>query len=1129
MDCFDKFVEAGNELVKIEERLKEEDFTDYSGDALDFEKSELSKAWTKYKKLYDECSSEEAKEKKEVMVQTNHKEFRKVYIRCINIIAAARKSIVGEKIVTQSQVPQQVQGFSCSVPPCDTGVFHGSYEAWPTFRDMFTAIFIKNTRLSPVEKLFYLYQKTEGEAREVNRNVALTESVSEILNNNQTSESQSFSSKNMQASSKPKQFKAHHTKAEVSQCHMYNDCSRPNACPKCNKKHHSLLHRDFTRKPEQNKKTDVSQNANSALCTQIQSIEVSNPSNVAQVHHTVVARNVMLATAWINIISYGVAHRVRALIDPCSDENFVSKKVSKLLKLPTMPVSAEVTGLGGELVSRSEKLASFTIKPIKNEMLSLKVDALVVPEVTGKVPTHSINATDSFSLPKIDLADPEFYKSGPVDILLGGNLYPEILRSGVQHGVFESLVAQETIFGWIVTGPSVSRTQTCYTRVCHVTSVSLDEQLSKFWELEEIYRTPIGSEEDRRYVALRQCERNEKTLMRRPELKSQYDEVMREYITLGHMEKVDDSTYVPSYYLPHHGVFKYDSTTTQLRVVFNGSSPSSNGRSLNDNLYIGPTLQQDLVALLTRWRFYRFVFSADITKMYRQILVNPKHTDFQRILFRCSEDEEIQEYRLKTVTFGINCAPYLALRTLLQLADDEEKRFPIGSKILREAMYVDDALVGSHSIEECLVARDQLIGILSSAKFDLRKWTSNSKDILKDLPLESLLNSSFLCLEDDSRAKMLGVRWNATTDCFYFVTEVVQVKTSYTKRQVLSMIARIFDPAGWLAPIIIRAKILMQQMWLDQIGWDEPITPLALQSWLNFISNFNKIDQISVPRWLKFSSNCAVQIHGFCDSSELAYAANVYVRINNGDEVFSNLLMAKTKVAPIKKATLPRLELSGATLLANLIDNVKKNFEHGQYELFLWSDSTIVLAWLRKHPSYWKTFVANRVSLILDKVGNIKWRHVVSDSNPADLATRGLTAAELQDNSLWWHGPEWLGLDERHWPSSITDFQTAAEEKRVKVLYAKSSKEKGITLKEDGNSAEESGDSSDDKNESSVRKKNSKKKDFLEDISTLPRAVHVQPVKSNNHSFCTHIDGKRSEFVKLPTTIGCKFALYLFL
>lgn len=557
------------------------------------------------------------------------------------------------------------------------------------------------------------------------------------------------------------------------------------------------------------------------------------------------------------------------------------------------------------------------------------------------------------------------------------------------------------------------------------------------------------------------------------------------------MEKVDDSDCVPSYYLPHHGVFKLDSTTTQLRVVFNGSSISSNGRSLNDNLYIGPTLQQDLVALITKWRFYKYVFSADITKMYRQILVHQRHTNFQRIILRDSENGEIQDYRLKTVTFGVNCAPYLALRTLLQLADDEEKSFPIGAKILREAMYVDDALVGAHSVEDALEARDQLIGILKTAMFDLRKWTSNTKEILEDLPLEDLLSSSFVCLEEDSRAKMLGVRWNAASDCFYFVTEVVQVKSSYTKRQVLSMIARIFDPAGWLAPIIITAKILMQQMWLDRIQWDEPIKPLALQKWLKFITNFDKINLISIPRWIKFSPSNVVQIHGFCDSSELAYAATVYVRIKNEDGVFSNLLISKTKVAPIKKVSLPRLELCGATLLANLIENVRMKLKQSQFELFLWSDSTIVLAWLRKSPNCWKTFVANRVSSILGKVGNIEWRHVVSNCNPADLATRGLTPSELKDNKLWWHGPEWLILDENNWPISVTEFQTSSEEKRSQSMFAKSSEIADSSLKASGGKPEETEKVTGDSGEPLKAKEKPKVQDFLSNISTFQKAIHV--------------------------------------
>ena len=194
---------------------------------------------------------------------------------------------------------------------------------------------------------------------------------------------------------------------------------------------------------------------------------------------------------------------------------------------------------------------------------------------------------------------------------------------------------------------------------------------------------------------------------------------MMEYVKLGHMKEVSNQD--SSYYLPHHGVFKPDSTTTNLRVVFNASSVLAKGKSLNDILNIGPVLQSDLVSLILKWRFYEHVFNADITKMYRQIIIHPEDTKYQRILFRSSTEEHMKDFELNTVTFGVNCAPYLALRTLKKLSEDEHSRFPLGAKILLESMYVNDVLAGDHDKDRLIETRSQLIGILDTTGFELRK------------------------------------------------------------------------------------------------------------------------------------------------------------------------------------------------------------------------------------------------------------------------------------------------------------------------------------------------------------------------------------------------------------------------
>jgi hypothetical protein len=374
------------------------------------------------------------------------------------------------------------------------------------------------------------------------------------------------------------------------------------------------------------------------------------------------------------------------------------------------------------------------------------------------------------------------------------------------------------------------------------------------------------------------------------------------------------------FYLPHHPIIKPESSTTKVRVVFNASHSSSNGRSLNDVLYPGPALQSDLTILLLQWRLHKYVFCSDITKMYRQIWVHPEHQKYQRILFRSCSTDPIQDFELKTVTFGVNCAPFLAIRTLHQLAEDVKSQFPLASKILLRHMYVDDVLAGYDDLFVAKKARDELISALKSAGFELRKWSSNDRQLISDLPSDHLLSESFLQFEESSSSKALGVRWNALKDEFYFIVEPINWKESFTKREVLSLIARLFDPAGWLAPIVVVAKIIMQQIWLDKTDWDVKLTPNTLAQWKTFVENYPSISLVRIPRWVSLTKRSHIQLHGFCDASEKAYAAVLYMRCEVNDQTSVTLLTAKTKVAPIKTVSLPRLELCGALLLAQMIE-----------------------------------------------------------------------------------------------------------------------------------------------------------------------------------------------------------------
>ncbi|XP_046803840.1 uncharacterized protein LOC124419256 [Lucilia cuprina] len=420
--------------------------------------------------------------------------------------------------------------------------------------------------------------------------------------------------------------------------------------------------------------------------------------------------------------------------------------------------------------------------------------------------------------------------------------------------------------------------------------------------------------------------------------------------------------------------------------------------------------------------------------MYRQIRLDQSHTPFQRILFRDSPTEEIKQYELQTVTFGVNCAPYLAIRSLLQLADDFESQYPLASQIIRKGMYVDDVLTGTHDVETALVARDQLKAALSSAGFNLRKWTSNDKTILVGFPPEHLVDEKLLVFVEASSSKTLGLQWNAHLDAFYFKVDPIAWRSKYTKREVLSTIAKLFDPVGWLGPVIVVAKMIMQRIWQDQINWDENLKVSTLAEWEKFVTSYHEVNSIQIPRWVHYEPESSVELHVFSDASEKAYAGVIYVRVETPrGKIYSHLLTCKTKVAPIKSVTLPRLELCGAVLAADLLKAVLCEIDIPLNQVYCWTDSTIVLSWLKKDPCTWATFVANRVCKIQEIVGKHNWHHVRSEDNPADLGSRGVTPSILAQSSLWWNGPHWLREKKSTWNlKSLGMLDTDLEARNVK-------------------------------------------------------------------------------------------------
>ncbi|GFT77308.1 integrase catalytic domain-containing protein [Trichonephila clavipes] len=324
-------------------------------------------------------------------------------------------------------------------------------------------------------------------------------------------------------------------------------------------------------------------------------------------------------------------------------------------------------------------------------------------------------------------------------------------------------------------------------------------------------------------------------------------------------------------------------------------------------------------------------------------------------------------------------------RTLLQLSRDEEKNFPLAAPVLRENFYMDDVLCGAASLMEAKALKNQLSGILKKGGMELPKWGCSHPELASNI----LGDYEF---ENPIETKTLGVSWKSQEDCFIFKI-AVELKDSYTKRCVLSTIARLFDP------LVARAKIFMQSLWRLKIDWIDELPSERAKEWHRFLEDL----------YIVHPQATRVELHGFADASEKCYGAVIYCRSQSPDGATTvKLVTSKSRVAPVKSVTMPRLELCAAVLLAKLMKGVETALQMKTPPVYLWSDSTIVLAWIQKEPNLLKTFVANRVATSQHLTNAEQWHHVSSEQNPADLVSRGLDPSSLLNNSLWWNGPKFL-------------------------------------------------------------------------------------------------------------------------
>eukprot|EP00731_Ephydatia_muelleri_P023359 Em0015g942a len=523
----------------------------------------------------------------------------------------------------------------------------------------------------------------------------------------------------------------------------------------------------------------------------------------------------------------------------------------------------------------------------------------------------------------------------------------------------------------------------------------------------------------------------------------EYDSVIKNQLSSGIIEVVEkplDGVIGRTHYLPHHAVIRKGKLTTKLRIVYDASARGT-GASLNDCLYSGPNFGQNIMAILLRFRTHKIGIVGDIEKAFLMISIAPKDRDVLRFLWIDSIDKvlpRIMTFGFKRVVFGVSASPFLLNATIQHHMKSYEAEDAAFVRRFLRSIYVDDVVSGAKDLKEASAFYHKCKSRLLAGGFNLRKIISNSAQLQhrashKELEVHQAVKVEGVEEEDQSYAKntlgdkqatshehkVLGVNWSFKSDEFVFDLRFISTMASeleLTKAVVISLTSRIYDPLGIVSPVTVQLKMMCQELCEAKVDWNETLCEEMMIKWKALMTNIAQMSPVTVPRFYlagldNLCGTCTLQ--GFCDASLKAYAAVVYLRIQTVAGCVVRLVASKSRVAPVRTQTIPRLELLSALLLAKLLSNVMAALA-AELKLDVpvcYTDSRVALYWIQGQHKEWKQYVQNRVDAIRKLVPVECWRHCSGHSNPADLPSRGSSLCDVQTRSLWLQGPDWLKGD----------------------------------------------------------------------------------------------------------------------
>jgi hypothetical protein len=830
--------------------------------------------------------------------------------------------------------------------------------------------------------------------------------------------------------------------------HMSKDCTKRLTCQKCNRPHPTVLHRDEQRFKESKAKEEEGKGQTDIRSAGSQCTPLNGAGTPVMVPVKVHSRQ-----TGRTVITY-------AFLDDGSNAVFCSEKLKAELGATGRKTKLQVQTILEDQQVDSRVLKDLEISDMEGE------NTIQLPDVytQDKMPVSledAVTTSDITQWPYLHHVKlPDFRKEAKeVGLLIGSNVPKASEPWEVVHSENDGPYAYRTLLGWVVCGLK-GKSGITSNRI--LVKSDLHQQLVNMFNHDFSERTvddqPEKSVEDKQFLAavsstikynnghyeiglplknpdvkmpnnkVRAEERAEhlkRKLKKDPQFYEEYKDFMSDMMKSGYAEKVPLVEHSPDsckWYIPHHGV--RHPQKQKLRVVFDCAARYG-GTSLNDQLMQGPDLTNTLIGVLTRFRQDSVALMADIKSMFYQVQVPEADRNLMCFLWwpEGDLDQPLEEYRMAVHSFGATSSPSCANYALRKTAEDNKDQYE--SRVVNTVynnFYVDDCLCSLPTEEAAASVVKDLQSLLQSGGFRLTKWTSNSRNVIEAVPemeRAEKLKSLDLTQDDLPTEKALGMLWFAEADSFGYKIEP-KVQPS-TRRGILSTTSSVYDPLGFIGPVVLTAKQLLQDLCKQQYGWDEQIPEPNRSRWQEWLVDLPKLADYRVDRCLKpknYGAPKRVQIHHFSDASESGYGTVSYMRMENDHGIHCSFLTSKARVVPIKQVTIPRLELTAATVAVRVNTMLLKELQIQVDEVHYWTDSTTVLHYIENETARYHTFVANRVNLIREGSTPNQWHYIKSADNPADDCSRGLSVADFLKCERWHKGPPFLWKQESQWPKS---------------------------------------------------------------------------------------------------------------